>query len=71
MTSHTDIALGRFEEFRSWAKAEFKHLRDNQLLIIGKLDRINQDRWTMYGKMTVINAMLVMAIELLARKVFN
>jgi hypothetical protein len=64
-------SLGRLEEFKAWAKSEFSDLRKNQLMIIAKLDRINQDRWIMYGKMTIINGILVLLIELATHIFFN
>jgi hypothetical protein len=63
--------IGQLDEFRSWAKNEFKTIRENQLMIIAKLDRINQDRWVMYGKMTVINGILVMLIEVATHLIFS
>lgn len=63
--------IGQLEEFKSWAKNEFKNIHEMQLMTIAKLDRINQDRWIMYGKMTMINGILVMFIEVATHLFFN
>jgi len=68
---NTDLIIGRLEEFKSWATNEFKNIHQNQLMIIAKLDRINQDRWIMYGKVTMLNGILVILIEIFTRKLFN
>lgn len=68
--TYTERTLGQLQEFKSWAKAEFEELRHNQLTIMEKLDRINQDRWIMYGKLTIINGIIILALELIPRFLF-
>jgi hypothetical protein len=69
--THTDRLIGQLQEFKSWAKYEFEDLRKNQLMLIAKMDRINKDRWTIYGKMSIINGILVLILEIFAHSLFN
>lgn len=61
--------LGRLEEFKDWATNEFNHIHSDHKLIQIKLDQINQDRWVLYGKIAVINGLLMAIFQLVVKKV--
>ncbi len=67
MTSQERV-LGQLEEFKKWATSEFKESKKMQMLIIAKLDKLNHERGILYGKITVINAVMMVLIQFVTRR---
>jgi hypothetical protein len=65
-----NFLLGQLEEFKSWAIKEFEELHADQKEILSQLQHMNKDRWIAYGKMTVINGILICIIEIFAHIIF-
>lgn len=55
--------LGRLEEFRLWTKYELKSIRETQDKILHTIYTIQKDRWIMYGKVAVINAIMMFILR--------
>lgn len=68
-TSNADRILGQLQEFREWAKGEFQEIKASQLLILNQIEKINQDRWVLYGKMAILNSAVIAFLEILARNI--
>lgn len=67
----TERLLGQLQEFREWSKREFQELKATELLILNQIEKINQDRWTLYGKMTVLNSIVIAALELISHNILG
>ena len=60
--------FGQFQEFREWAKREFKMIHDDHLMIIAKLDKLSHDRDVMFGKLVVLNSVIIVLLEIVGHK---
>lgn len=65
-----DHSIGQLEEFKKWAEDEFSEIRLYNKEILGKLESINQDRWVLYGKLTLLNGVVIILIESFIHKQF-
>lgn len=66
-----DRILGQLEEFKDWATMEFANLRHGQSLIIERIEKIDEARFVLYGKITVINCLVLAFIETIAHNLFK
>ena len=60
--------LGALTEFKEWSKTQFNEIRIDHREILTKIDEINQQRWLLYGKLTILNGLVIAVIEALAHK---
>lgn len=67
MSQNSDRVLGRLEEFKDWATGEFTALRVGQNKIIHQIEIINQARWVAYGKIAILNSIVMLGLEMFFR----
>jgi hypothetical protein len=63
--------LGELTEFKDWATCEFANLRHGQSLVLEKIEKINEARFILYGKLAMINSALVICIEVVTHNLFK
>lgn len=63
--------IGRLEEFKEWAKEEFKSINSNLIHVSAQIDSINRHRWKLHGKIAVIYSIIIIGIEVVFHKVLG